>query len=732
MTDFFSYFVTAPRGVEQLLAAELRSLGADAVREGHAGVHCSGSRELGYRICLWSRIAGRLLLPLTAFPVETPDELYHGILTVPWDEQILPEGTLAVDFAGSSPFITDSRFGALRVKDAIVDQFRDRYGVRPSVARERPELRVAVRLHKGVATVSIDLSGESLHRRGYRQEQGEAPLKENLAAAILHRAGWPELARTGAPLLDPMCGSGTFPIEAALIAMECAPGLFRDYFGFLGLRHLDTPLWERLWEEAQQKREAGLNRGVVIAGYDRDETALKIARANAERAGLAGIIRFQRREIGEARPPVDDSPPGLVVVNPPYGERLGRGEELVTLYARLGTQLKQEFRGWSAALLTGGDERRPIGLKPRKVTHLFNGALPCTLSLFDIGAVDTSRTRPDVAPESEERQEENVPSTLLSPGAQSFANRLRKNLRNLEPWTRREQVSCYRLYDADLPEYNVAVDLYAGERLFVNLQEYEAPKNVDSDSADRRFREVVAAIPEILGIPQEQLFSKVRKRQRGTDQYNRLAVAGQFYEVKEGPCRFLANFTDHLDTGLFLDHRPIRELIRTLAAGKTFLNLFGYTGTATVHAAAGGAVATTTVDLSSTYLDWARRNLELNGFTAPCHELLRADCREWLERTAAEGNRRWGVIFLDPPSFSNSKRMAGTLDVQRDHVMLITQAVKLLEPDGVLLFSTNLQSFTLDTLALAGVRIQEITRSTIPPDYRRNPRIHSCWRITPP
>jgi 23S rRNA (guanine2445-N2)-methyltransferase / 23S rRNA (guanine2069-N7)-methyltransferase len=421
-----------------------------------------------------------------------------------------------------------------------------------------------------------------------------------------------------------------------------------------------------------------------------------------------------------------------VVINPPYGERLGRGEDLTKLYARLGDVLKREFRGWTAALLTGSEERRPVGLKPRRVTTLYNGALACTLSLFDIAEVDTSRKSSPSERGEQGSGEETVPARALSPGAESFANRLRKNLRSLEKWAGREKVTCYRLYDADLPEYNVAVDLYGGERLFVHLQEYEAPKTVDANAADRRFREAVAVIPEVLGIPREQLFSKVRKRQKGSSQYTRLAATGRFHVVGEGPCRFLVNFTDYLDTGLFLDHRPTRELLRTLASGKRFLNLFGYTGTATVHAAAGGAVATTTVDLSSTYLDWARRNLELNGFVGRNHELVRAECREWLEKTAKEGKRRWGLIFLDPPSFSNSKRMAGTFDVQRDHAALISQAVELLEPDGILIFSTNLQSFAMDTDALAGLILEDITRATIPPDYRRNPRIHSCWRITLP
>jgi 23S rRNA (guanine2445-N2)-methyltransferase / 23S rRNA (guanine2069-N7)-methyltransferase len=529
-----------------------------------------------------------------------------------------------------------------------------------------------------------------------------------------------------------MCGSGTFPIEAALMAADCAPGFFRDYYGFLGWKKHDSSLWERLQAEARQRREDGLNRVVAIAGYDRDEKVLRTARANAERAGLAGLIRFERREIGEASPPDSEDPSGLVVINPPYGERLGRGEDLATLYARLGEVLKQGFRGWTAALLTGSGERYPVGLKPRKITSLYNGALECTLSLFDIAAEDTSRKSP-LLTKGEEGGSEEVPhSPAWSPGAESFANRLRKNLMNLGKWAKQDRVACWRLYDADLPEYNVAVDLYYGERLFVHVQEYEAPRSIDPAGADRRLREALDIIPGLLEIPRDQLFVKVRRRQKGTSQYTRLAATGTFHEVTEGPCTFLVNFTDYLDTGLFLDHRPTRELLRKLAAGKRFLNLFGYTGTATVQAAKGGATVTTTVDLSPTYLEWARRNLELNGFGGRSHELVRADCREWLGKRVAEGRQRWGLIFLDPPSFSNSKRMEGTFDVQRDHAALIGQAVELLEPDGILIFSTNLRSFKLDSGALTGLVLEDLTRATIPPDFRRNLRVHCCWRITLP
>jgi 23S rRNA (guanine2445-N2)-methyltransferase / 23S rRNA (guanine2069-N7)-methyltransferase len=306
-----------------------------------------------------------------------------------------------------------------------------------------------------------------------------------------------------------------------------------------------------------------------------------------------------------------------------------------------------------------------------------------------------------------------------------FANRLRKNLRNLGRWARQNDIACYRLYDADLPEYAVAVDLY--ER-WVHVQEYEAPTTIDPQKAESRLRDVLAVLPTVLEVPAENVFLKVRRRQKGTSQYQKFDRRGEFHEVHEGGCRFLVNFTDYLDTGLFLDHRPTRQLLRELAPGKHFLNLFAYTGAATVYAAAGGARATTTVDLSQVYLDWAQRNLALNGFSGAQHELVRADCLEWLQRE----RRRFDLIFLDPPTFSTSKRMEATFDVQRDHVPLLRTAAGLLAPGGVLIFSNNNRRFKMNRESLPELQIEEITRQTIPRDFERNPRIHTCWRITLP
>ncbi|HAD03516.1 MAG TPA: bifunctional 23S rRNA (guanine(2069)-N(7))-methyltransferase RlmK/23S rRNA (guanine(2445)-N(2))-methyltransferase RlmL [Desulfuromonas sp.] len=710
----YTFFATSPLGIEGLLVDELNQLGAGEVRESRAGVRFSGALECGYRACLWSRLASRIFLQLTVFPVASADDLYAGVTAVPWEEHLTPTNTLAVDASGSASGLDHTRFAALKVKDAIVDRLRERCGERPSVALERPDLRINLRLHRGEATVSLDLSGESLHRRGYRKEGVAAPLKENLAAAILVKSGWPAIAAAGGAFIDPMCGSGTLPIEAALMAADLAPGAGRDYFGFLGWRQHDPALWRRLQEEARQRREVGFKDFPIITGYDADGAAIRAARVNADLAGFGGRLRFECRPVLELRAP-EGLATGLVAVNPPYGERLGEKENLYPLYRELGARLRESFVGWKGAVFTGNpDLAKELGLRARRQNILFNGALECKLLQFDIEAQWFAGAAHAALPER--------PPAPLSSGAEMFANRLRKNLKQLGRWAREHEVSCYRLYDADMPEYAVAVDLY-GE--WAHVQEYDPPKTVDPEQAAVRLREVLAALPQALGIPRERIALKVRKRQKGSAQYERFDRQERFLEVDEGGLRFLVNLTDYLDTGLFLDHRPTRQLLRELAAGKRFLNLFAYTGAATVAAAAGGAKSTVSVDLSRTYLGWARRNLELNGFRGPGHELIEADCLAWLKRE----RRRFDLIFLDPPTFSNSKSMQGTLDVQRDHVALIQGAAALLERDGVLLFSTNNRRFRLAAADLPELEIRDISGQTLPPDFARNPRIHQCWHI---
>ena len=716
------FFAACPRHVPELLAGELRALGVEVTRTHPAGVGFEGPLEHGLRACLHSRTASRIVLSLASGPAADAEQFYDLIRALPWEEHVDAEGRIAIDIVGDAPaWVRRSTFAAQKAKDAIVDRFRERDGARPSVDFDDPDLRVSVRFGRDRAAVGIDLAGRPLHQRGYRQSALEAPLKENLAAALLLRCGWPEIAAGGGAFVDPMCGSGTIVIEAALIAANIAPGLLRRRFGFERWRQHDPEAWARLRTEALAARTMDALQPGRLRGFDRDQTAIRAALANANRAGLAEVLLFERREVAGLSEAVAAT--GLVLVNPPYGARLGEEGELEPLYAELGRALLRCHPGWEAGVFTGNPRLgRALGLRANRTHVFFNGPIEGRLLRFTLDA--------DAAvPDRETLRQARLAAARARPGAAMFANRLQKNLKRLSAWARREDVSCFRIYDADMPEYAFAIDLYGNGERHACVQEYAAPATIAMEAARARRDEVLSALPDVLALPAERIHLKTRRRQRAGAQYERAEGEGVFHEVREGRHRFLVNFDDYLDTGLFLDHRLTRQRLGALAAGRRFLNLFAYTGTATVHAAGGGAAASTTVDMSRTYLDWGKRNLALNGLAGPAHGFVQADCLEWLREELQEQRRPYGLIFLDPPTHSRSKRMSRDFDVQRDYVELLQLVVRLLEPDGTIVFSNNFQRFRFDAAALPELEIRDITRETIPPDFARNPRIHHCFLV---
>jgi 23S rRNA (guanine2445-N2)-methyltransferase / 23S rRNA (guanine2069-N7)-methyltransferase len=714
----YPILATAPRGALELLAAELAAQGASDIRESGAQLRFGAGLEGLYRACLWSRVASRFYLELGEAPAADADALYRAARGIDWAAHLPPEATLAVDCDLVRSDIRHSHFAALRIKDAIVDQLRERRGARPNVDPVRPSVRVYARVVGERALLAIDLAGESLHRRGYRGAGVAAPLKENLAAALLLRSGWETLAREGAAFLDPMCGSGTLPIEAALIAANAAPGLTRDYFGFLGWAQHDPALWSQVREQAIAKRELSGLAGGRITGTDQDARAVRAALEAVELAGLRGHVHIERRELKDARA---NGERGLLLTNPPYGERIGEFESLKTLYQTLGTVLREQFDGWTAAVLSGHPAHgREIGLKSVRSHRFNNGPIECRLLRFEIS--------PDAVLHPRAPGELRAPDPALAetPGAHMFANRLKKNQASIGRWAEREDVRCYRLYDADMPEYAFAIDLYGNGEQHAYVQEYAAPATVAQEKSRARRAEAFAVLPQVLGLPLERIHLRTRKRQKAKSQYEKEGEGGTLCTVQEGGLSFSVNFTDYLDTGLFLDHRLTRARIRAMAEGRRFLNLFAYTGTATVYAAAGGAATTTSVDLSRTYLAWAERNMRQNGYVGDAHRFVQGDCLRFLEHAPRAA---FDLIFLDPPTFSNSKRMAGTLDIQRDHVALIRAAIALLAAGGQLLFSTNHTRFRLDAGAFPERAIEDLSEATIPRDFARNSRIHRCYLI---
>ncbi|MFC4764578.1 bifunctional 23S rRNA (guanine(2069)-N(7))-methyltransferase RlmK/23S rRNA (guanine(2445)-N(2))-methyltransferase RlmL [Dyella koreensis] len=707
-----AYFATCPKGLEYLLRDELVALGAADVREVLAGVHFSGTLETAYRACLWSRLASRVLLPLAEFDAATDDALYAGVQSIDWSTHLAAHATLAVDAGTAMSKLTHSQFIAQRVKDAVVDQFRQRDGSRPGVDTEEPDVRINLRLRRDRATLSLDLAGSPLHRRGWREVQGEAPLKENLAAAMLLRARWPEMYAQGGALLDPMCGSGTLLIEGALMVADVAPGMRRDYFGFLGWQQHDIALWRGLLEEARQRADAGLRAmRSCFFGSDADARMVQTAKRNAQEAGVAGFFTLDKHDALHVSPPPGVTA-GLVITNPPYGERLGERDEMPRLYRALGETLRARFAGWRAAVLAGDAELgRAMPLRADKKYALYNGALETVLLLFELHARD-------------ETPREAKP---LSAGAQMLKNRLEKNTKHLRKRLEREGIHCWRAYDQDMPEYAAAIDVYGNAKgdIWLHVQEYRAPAEIPAETARQRLREIVRVAGEVFGVSRDRIALKTRERGKGGSKYGHFDQRGEFIEVEEGGLGFLVNLTDYLDTGLFLDHRLVRAKLRELANGRRFLNLFAYTATASVYAAAGGARDTTSVDLSGTYLDWASRNLALNGFSGTKHRLMQADAMEFLQRD----RERYGLIYVDPPTFSNSKR-AEDFDVQRDHVRLLMACAERLASDGTIVFSNNFRRFILDRNALEErFQIEDWSVASIPFDFARRSDIHGCWLL---
>ena len=716
MNENVRYWVaTAPVGAASVLAEELVQFGAEDIRERSHDVKFQGTLEVGYRACLWSRTATRVYLSLGSIDATSSKSVYEAVKRIDWREHLAPGATLACDCSGGNESIRHTIYGSQLLKDAVCDNLRESTGERPNIQPERPDVLLHLHVEGPTALVSLDFSGESLHRRGYRSEGGRAPLKENVAAAVLLRAGWLQIAAAGGMLLDPMCGSGTFLTEGALIAADAAPAIDREYFGFLKWHGHDAALWARLREEALARRSARVARRCIL-GSDIDSEAVRMASANAAHAGVADWLHVEKRALGEVPRPRGET--GLIVANPPYGERIGAESGLPELYSELGAVLRDRFQGWQAAILTGNPPlARNLGIYAKRSHRVFNGAIECRLLRFDLNAASAQRPAEEVRADWSSR-----------PGAQMFANRLRKNLQRLDPWAAREHIDCFRVYDADMPEYAFAIDLYGRESRHVYVQEYAPPKSVNQESARERRREALAVLPEVLGVPLPQVHTRVRKPQKGADQYEKRESAAERHAVQEGGLKFWVNFRDYLDTGLFLDHRIVRGMLRAWAKDADFLNLFCYTGSATVYAAAGGARSTTGVDLSNTYLDWAHENLLLNGFRGDNHELYRADCLAWLEEQEPRG-ARFDLIFLDPPTFSNSKRMEGVLDVQRDHVGMIRRSLKLLRPAGRLVFSTNYTRFKLDQGGLEDLAIEDISAATVPKDFERHARIHKCFVV---
>ncbi|MGC6406148.1 bifunctional 23S rRNA (guanine(2069)-N(7))-methyltransferase RlmK/23S rRNA (guanine(2445)-N(2))-methyltransferase RlmL [Bisgaard Taxon 45] len=709
-------FATTARGFEELLKVELTELGATDCQITQGGVHFYADEETQYRVLLWTRLASRILLPIVTSKVYSDLDLYSAVVGQNWLDYFDEKAHFMVDFNGTNREIRHTQFGAMRVKDGIVDYFERAGKPRPNVDKSQPDIRIHAYLNREELVISLDLSGEALHMRGYREDTGKAPLRETLAAAIVLRSGW----QVGTPLVDPMCGSGTLLIEAAQMQANIAPQLHRLHWGFDFWKGHNQQAWDKVKGEAIELAEHAFNQNqkANFYGFDLDHRVLQKAKRNAQNAGVAHLIQWQQADVAALKNPFVEEK-GTVICNPPYGERLGTTPALIALYSVFGQRLKQQFADWNVSIFSGEPALLDcLRLRSHRQFKAKNGPLDCVQKNYHISA------RATASDENTQNLPEIDRTLSATQVAVDFANRLQKNSKKIEKWARQQGINAYRLYDADLPEYNLAVDRYDDH---IVVQEYAAPKNIDENKARQRLLDAVTATLQVTGVETNKLILKVRQKQKGTNQYEKLANKGDYFYVNEYGAKLWVNLTDYLDTGLFLDHRLTRKMLGEMAKGKDVLNLFAYTGSATVHMALGGAKSTTTVDMSNTYLNWAEQNLLLNELEGKQHKLIQADCLQWLARC----DRQFDLIFVDPPTFSNSKRMEDSWDVQRDHIKLMSNLKRILRPNGTIVFSNNKRGFKMDVKGLEtlGLSAVDITAKTLPLDFERNKQIHNCWVV---
>jgi len=715
----YTFFVSCAKGLENILYQELERINIKSKIQ-FAGVEFSGSMADAYTICLQSFVANQVLLKIDeSKQIKNQIELYQFVYQIDWSEYFDVSNTFKITFSGSSSNFDNMMFVAQKTKDAIVDQFARKLGTRPDIDTDNPDLVIKVHLQREEFSVYLAINKESLHRRGYRDEQGEAPLKESLAAALLIQSGWLEdLKKENPILIDPMCGSATFLIEAGLMAKNIAPGLIRDGNNLSISKLYDENLWNTLVEKAKSEIK---DINAEIIGYDIDARILDKAYQNIKHADLLEIIDIERQNVKFLENTTPNKQ-GLIIANPPYGERLMSNQkpQILEMMKKFGEICAEQFKDWKVAIFTNSfDSIREFGFRNTKKNKYFNGALDTYLFQFKVS--EESRFKFENKIQKLQRLAEY--SITKSTEHEDFANKLKKNYKKLSTWAKQIGVDCYRVYNADIPTFAVAVDIYGEDAV---VQEFIASKFVDKQKAQQRFNQAIYHIHNVLGVPYSKIHLKVRKKQKGTDQYQKSDKSKENFDiVTEFGSYFYVNFYDYLDTGLFLDHRKMRKIIAKSSKNKTLLNLFSYTCSASLHACVSGAKKTCNVDASNTYLEWGEKNYKLNDIDLETHDFIRDDCMHFL----LNNTQKFDVIFLDPPTFSNSKNNPNILDIQHDHVELINLSMKSLAKDGVMYFSNNYKKFKIDQSVVDKYDVENIDDKCLSRDFLQKKNIHNCWEI---
>lgn len=756
MSQELEFFATCPKGFEKLLAQELEGLHIKKVRPLGGQVAFYGSLADAYRVCLWSRLTSRVILVLDRVGAATSDALYEDLSHIAWEDHIGPHATIAVSAHGTNDQLRNTNFIAVRTKDAIVDRLAAKRGSRPMVNTLAPDVTIVVRVSRNRATIGIDLAGEALFKRSLTGGRGPArefaPLRLDYAAALLYlqaqTAASASLFSPDAPLpalLFP--GAGALAQEAAGMALDVAPGILRARWGMTGWAGHDDDAWQDLLAEADERAEKGQERQITLYAADPRPKAKEAVLYTLRAGGLKADVQFL-----------------------PASELLKHAEHFTGVVADL-SWTKEEptlqgsayatlglFAGQASTLLTSDTNTDTVlRATPSQTLSVYVGNSIATMRSYPAAnaedSIDGAAKTADAPASNSESTSipagptvmvNDQPVSVLVPASDQFVARLAKVAKQRAKWARKNDVSCYRVYDADLPDYAVSIDIYKGATkptTWLQISEYAASKEIDPDLAKRRLLDVLALAPRILGVPSSNVNLRTRTRAKGGSQYSDEGSAAdnsrkEMLLIDEGGLLFEVNFASRLDCGIFLDHRDtraeIRELMKSAGPAKSFLNLFAYTGTATCYAADGGALHSTTVDLSKPSLEWAKRNMKRNGFDGEEHEFVQADVLSWITEMRHTKNR-WNVIFCDVPTFSNSSRMKqSSFDVQRDHAELIIGISRLLTRGGVAIFSCNLRTFKPDVekIQRAGVDIEDITSETIPEDFSRNQKIHHAYKIS--
>ncbi len=709
-------------GLEAVVRRELDALGIESAIGQPGRIHFRGDFETIARTNIWLRTADRVLIRVAEFPAADFDALFETTRDIPWGQWLPADAAFPVTGRSIKSQLSSVPACQRAVKRAIVDALRRDHAT-TELPESAAEYKVDIALLKDTATLTIDTTGRSLHRRGYRTSISRAPLKETLAAALVMLSYW----RRDRPAIDPFCGSGTIPIEAARIGRNMAPGKQRQFAAesWLGVPMYEgapADLWQQVRQEAIDAELPALEERII--GIDIDGKVLQAARDNAVRAGVADDIHFQT---GAMQRTSSSKRFGCLITNPPYGQRIG-DRQLDDLYASI-PEVLAKLPTWSHYFLTAYPRfEKVVGRQADRRRKLYNGRIECTYYQFhgpkpvvnegaasdEVGKPYVHASGPAAFGQLSEKADEQ---------AKLFASRLTKRAKHLRRWPTRRGITCFRLYERDIPEIPLVVDRYED---YLHISEYERPHDRDPAQHSNWLDLMAATAAETLQVPKKNVFLKQRKRQRGTNQHEKLDQTGKLIEVNEGGLKFLVNLADYVDTGLFLDHRETRNMVRQAAEGATMLNLFAYTGSFTVYAAAGGARRTVSVDMSRTYLDWARRNMHHNGFDGDQHQYVASDVGQFVRQHSP--GEMYDLVVLDPPTFSNSKRTEQDWNLQTDAVPLLLDLLPLVRKGGVIFFSNNFRRFKFDSSSLPVREIHEISKQTVPEEFR-NRRIHRCWRI---